>query len=97
MSAFLPLCLHKRSIPNVNAMPLPYNTRLKTRVVGIYVSNDPREDSWAAAIDPTGSVLDHLQIPRNRDAKAKKLKVSADDVTKRDMSCHHDIFSMYMA
>eukprot|EP00903_Cladosiphon_okamuranus_P017486 g16106.t1 len=46
----------------------------QTRVVGIYVSNDPREDSWAAAIDPTGSVLDHLQIPRQRDAKAKKLK-----------------------
>lgn len=40
------------------------------------VSNDPREDSWAAAIDPTGAVLDHLQIPRQRDAKAKKLKVS---------------------
>lgn len=51
-------------------------TRSQTRVVGIYVSNDPREDSWAAAIDPTGSVLDHLQIPRQRDAKAKKLKVS---------------------
>lgn len=50
-------------------------TRRKTRVVGIFVSNEPREDSWAAAIDPTGSVLDHLQIPRQRDAKAKKLKV----------------------
>lgn len=49
---------------------------VKTRVVGIYVTNDPREDSWAAAIDPTGSVLDHLQIPRSRDVSAKKIKVT---------------------
>lgn len=45
-------------------------------MVGIYVSNDSREDSWAASIDPSGSVLDHLQIPHNRDARAKKLRVS---------------------
>lgn len=45
-------------------------------MVAIYVSSDSREDSWAAAIDPSGSVLDHLQIPHNRDARAKKLKVN---------------------
>ncbi|CBN78798.1 GTB1; RNA binding / hydrolase, acting on ester bonds, also similar to transcription elogantion facto [Ectocarpus siliculosus] len=46
----------------------------QVRVVGIFVSSDSREESWAAAIDPSGSVLDHLQIPRSRDLRAKKLK-----------------------
>ena len=45
------------------------------RVVGIFVSAESRDDSWAVAIDPSGSVLDHLQMPFQRDMRAKKLKV----------------------
>ena len=59
--------------------PLPppsLNFREKVRVVGIYVGSDNRDESWAAAIDASGSVLDHLQIPFGRDVRAKKLKVA---------------------
>lgn len=49
---------------------------LQVRVIGIYVSTDPREGSWAAAIDPSGSVLDHLQIPYGREARVSKIKVT---------------------
>ena len=45
-------------------------------MVGIYVGSDNRDESWAAAIDASGSVLDHLQIPFGRDVRAKKLKVA---------------------
>lgn len=44
-------------------------------MVGIFVGTDNKDETWAAAIDPSGSVLDHLQIPYGRDARAKKLKV----------------------
>lgn len=59
---------------------------MKVRVVGIFVTVDNREESWAAAIDPSGSVLDHLQLPFQRDMKAKKLKVCsvAREVSRRE-------------
>lgn len=57
--------------------PRPPLYALKVRVMGIYVSTDPREDSWAMAVDASGSVLDHLQIPYGRDARAAKIKVRA--------------------
>lgn len=49
--------------------------RAQVRVMAIYVSTDPRDESWAVAIDASGSVLDHLQIPYGRDVRAAKIKV----------------------
>ena len=66
-----PYCLNTR-LPHTHTL-LDY--REKVRVVSIYVGADNKEESWAAAIDPSGSVLDHLQLPYGRDAKAKRLKV----------------------
>lgn len=63
--------------PYVGLLALPVGTcaDFQMRVVGIFVSQDRRDDSWAAAVDPSGSVLDHLQIPFGRDARAAKIKV----------------------
>ena len=55
--------------------------RLDVRAVSIFVSRDPRSPSFTAALDPTGTLLDHMMImpehPKNRD-EARKVSESLD-------------------
>ncbi len=44
------------------------------RVVGIYMSPDPHQPSYAAVIDHTGVALDHLILPLRREEVPVKLK-----------------------
>ncbi|CAM9633895.1 unnamed protein product, partial [Discosporangium mesarthrocarpum] len=44
------------------------------RVVGVFISPNPREESYAVSLDPFGAVVDHLELPFKMDQRADKLK-----------------------
>ncbi len=59
---------------NLTNDPEKRRTLDEIRVVGIHVSPDPSQPSYAAVIDPSGVPLDHLILPARREEVPIKLK-----------------------